>query len=123
MHLVVLEKTYAIASLAPGATVPEWASDDVFSSVTTTGDELSVVVPQDRVPSGVIADREWRCLKLEGPLDLDATGVLAAILVPLADAGIPVFPVATYQTDYIFLKEKDLAEAMEVLRAKGHAIS
>lgn len=51
------------------------------------------------MPSDVIVDRDWRCLKLEGPLDLALTGVLAAILMPLADAGIPVFPVATYQTD------------------------
>ncbi len=79
--------------------------------------------PARSVPSGVIADREWRCLKLEGPLELDVTGVLAALLVPLGDAGIAVFPAATHQTDYIFLKEKDLAEAMEVLRAKGHEIS
>lgn len=80
MHLVVLKKTYPIASLAPNATVPEWANDEKFASVTTTGDDLSVVVPEDRVPSDVILDRGWRCLKLEEPLDLDVTGVLAAIL-------------------------------------------
>lgn len=123
MRLVVLDKTYAIASLAPDETLPVWASDDEFASVTTTGDELSIVAPQDRVPIDVIADREWRCLKLEGPLDLDVMGVLAALLVPLADAGISVFPVATYQTDYILVKEKSLADAVEVLRRRGHELS
>lgn len=123
MRLIVLKKTYAIASLAPDETVPEWASDDEFTSVTITGDELSIVAPQEIVPTDVIVDREWRCLKLEGPLDLDVTGVLAAILVPLADAGIPAFPVATYQTDYILLKEKSLVEALQVLRSQGHDIS
>lgn len=123
MRLVVLKKTYAIASLAPDERVPEWASDDEFASVTNTGDELSIVVPQDRVPTDVIVDRDWRCLKLEGPLDLALAGVLAAILMPLADAGIAVFPVATYQTDYVLLKEKSLADAVQVLQAHGHHIS
>lgn len=123
MRLVVLEKTYAIASLVPDETVPEWASDGEFTSVTSTGDEVSIVAPQDRVPSDVIADREWCCLKLEGPLDLAMTGGLAAVLAPLADAGISVFPLATYQTDYVFIKEKSLRDAVQVLRAEGHHIS
>lgn len=122
MRLVVLKKTYAIASLAPDETVPEWASDDEFASVTITDGDLSIVAPQKGVPSDVVADRDWRCLKIEGPLDLALTGVLAAILVPLADAGIPVFPVATYQTDYVLLKEKSLVKAVQVLRTHGHDI-
>lgn len=123
MHLVVLKKTYAIARLAPDETVPEWASDDEFASITTTGDEVSIVIPQGRVPNDVTVDRAWRCLKIEGPLDLALTGVLAAILIPLADAGIAVFAVATYETDYVLVKEKTLAEAVQVLCAQGHRVS
>lgn len=123
MHLVVLEKTYAIASLPPDASPPKWASDEEFSSVTATGDEVSIVAAQDRVPGDVIGDRDWRCLKLEGPLDLELTGILATILAPLADAGIAVFPVATYHTDYVLVKENSLHDALRVLRAQGHQIS
>lgn len=122
MRLLVLKKTYAIVSLAPEETLPEWASNDEFASITTTPDEVSIVAPQDSVPSDAIVDRDWRCLKLEGPLDLALTGVLAALLVPLADAGIPVFPVATYQTDYVLVKEKSLVDAIQVLRGQGHRI-
>lgn len=123
MRVVLLKKTYGIATFAPDAEVSAWASDEEFASVTITGDELSIVAPQDTLPSDVGADRGWRCLKLDGPLDLELTGVLAGILGPLADAAIAVFPIATYQTDYILLKEHSLNEALQVLRAQGHEIS
>lgn len=122
MRLDVLGDTYAIARLPGDEFVPRWKKDDEFVSITRTRDELSVVIPQEALPPGVDADRDWRCLKLEGPLDLGLTGILVTILEPLADAGIAVFPIATYETDYVLIKSGSLDDAVQALRARGHEI-
>jgi hypothetical protein len=67
-------------------------------------------------------DTGWRCFKVEGPLDLALTGVIAALAAPLAAAGVSIFPIATYETDYLLVKAKDLERATEVLAQHGHRI-
>jgi len=62
----------------------------------------------------------WRCLKIEGPLDLTEIGVLHALARPLAEAKISIFALSTYNTDYLLVKEKDLDRAKEALTQEGH---
>ena len=78
------------------------------------------MVPQDRAPDGVVSERDFRCLKLEGPFDFSQVGVLASVLDPLAEAGISIFAVSTYDTDYVLVKGSDLERALEALRRAGH---
>ena len=95
---------FAVARLEPTAELPAWlAAAGPFVSVTRTTDELSVTCPQDAVPPGVPAQRDLAALRVEGPLDFGLTGVLAALSASLAAAGIPVFAVATYDTDYLLV--------------------
>ncbi len=68
-------------------------------------------------------DRGWRCLKLEGPLDLDLTGVLASVLLPLAQARVTIFAIATYDTDYVLVREDQRERATAALREAGHGVS
>jgi hypothetical protein len=84
--------------------------------------ELSVVCAAARVPDGVRAERGWRALAVCGRLDLGLTGVLAGLLAPLAAAGVPIFAVSTYDTDYVLVREERLAEAVAALRAAGHTV-
>jgi hypothetical protein len=112
----------AICRLGPDDDAPDWALQAEFFSLTNTGDELSVVCPQDRVPPGIEKSSEWRCLKLRGPLDFDQVGVLASLAQPLADAGISIFTISTYETDYILVQLKDIDRAVSVLRKRGHAV-
>ena len=93
-----------------------------FCSVTRTEDEISVVVPEEVVPATWQTERGWRCLKVHGPLDFSLIGVLASLTVPLADAGISVFALSTYDTDYLLVRAADLDKAKGVLTACGHAI-
>jgi hypothetical protein len=58
----------------------------------------------------------------EGPLDYALTGIMASLAEPLADAGVPIFPVATYETDYILVKEQHLEAAIHALTGYGHAV-
>lgn len=102
--------------------MPAWAWTGEPASVTRTRDELSVVCRADAVPDGVRAVAGWRCLKVQGPLDFGLTGILAALTAPLAAAGIPVFAVSTYDTDYLLVKADQLDRAAEALRGAGHRV-
>lgn len=119
--LELLPKTFAVCQLSPSAAVPEWARGE-FVSITRTSQELSVVCMQAFVPPGIACERDWRILRVRGPLDFALTGILASITAPLADAGIPVFALSTFSTDYVLVKEAALDKAISTLEAAGHAI-
>lgn len=126
LTLTLLPGTFAICRLAADVVIPAWATSSAeagFASITRTADELSVVCAQSDVPADVTAERGWRCLKVEGPFDLaGAIGVLAALAAPLADAGIGIFTVSTYDTDYLLVAETNLDRAAAALTAAGHTI-
>ena len=91
--------------------------------MTRTDDELSVVSASNDVPVGVTAEKGWRCLRVEGPLAFEMTGVLANLSAPLARAKVPIFVVSTYDTDYLLVKDLDLDRACSVLQGDGHVIA
>lgn len=124
MELDVHPTRLAVCGLAPDLPVPMWVPEeaDPLVSVTRTGDELSIVAPEAVVPEDVTVERGWRALSVRGPLEFSMTGVLASLSGPLADAGIPVFVVSTYDTDWLLVRDGDLDRAVDVLRAAGHHI-
>lgn len=120
--LQVLSERLAVCRLAPEAAVPAWAWTGPVACVARTAGELSIVCAEAAVPAGVAAERGWRALGVAGPLDFGLTGVLAALAAPLAEAGIPLFALSTYDTDYLLVRAEALAEACRVLRAAGHTV-
>ncbi len=121
--LSVLEETFAVCRLDARAEIPGWATVAGFCSVTRTKDELSVVCPVKYVPNKVKFERGWRALKMEGPLDFSLVGVLAGISCSLAEAGVPIFAISTYDTDYVLVKEERLDCAIAALRRQGYEVS
>ncbi|HXY03151.1 MAG TPA: ACT domain-containing protein, partial [Terriglobales bacterium] len=101
--------------------LPAWAiSAESFMSITRSKDELSIVCPEDSVPPEHRTGSRWACFKLEGPFSFSAVGILTSFIAPLAEAGIPIFAVSTYDTDYVLVKEEDAARATEALERAGH---
>ena len=87
-----------------------------FYSITKTADELSIVCEESAVPPDCPKiEAGWRAVKVEGPLDFSLTGILASLANPLAEAGISIFAISTYDTDYVLVKSGDLSKAVEVL--------
>ncbi|MQA84131.1 MAG: ACT domain-containing protein [Streptosporangiales bacterium] len=125
MTLTVLPGGYAVCRLPPGARVPAevWRAAGGLVSVTTTPRETSVVCPEKVVPGGAKVEAGWRVLEVAGPLDFGLTGVLASLTVPLADAGISVFALSTYDTDYLLVRAAHLAEAVGTLREAGQDVT
>jgi hypothetical protein len=91
-----------------------------FYSATSTLDELSIVCAEEQVPSEVRCEREWACLKLEGPFPFSDTGILSSFVQPLAEGAIPIFAVSTFDTDYVLVKQVSLKTAVQVLKDAGH---
>jgi hypothetical protein len=94
-----------------------------FFSVTRTKEELSLVCPQEMVPEGTHCEKDFRSIKVEGPLDFSLTGILSSLTIPLAQAGISVLAISTFDTDYLLLKEQYLQRASEVLSKAGHQVA
>jgi len=113
--LSVLPETLGICHLSKNSPIPEWAEDISFCSITRTKEELSVVCPQDKIPAGVMAEKGWKAFMLGGDLAISSVGVIASLAKPLADAGISIFNVSTYETNYILVEEKNIDEAVRVL--------
>jgi hypothetical protein len=122
LTLTVLPDRYAICRLEPGADVPPWSGTGRFVSNSTTPQQLSIVCPASNVPADVTYEPGWRILMCEGPLDYALPGIIASLAEPLADAGVPIFPIATYETDYILVKEQHLEAAINALVGYGHAV-
>jgi hypothetical protein len=122
LTLTVLPESFAICRLSVDEAVAAWAMLGEFVSITHTVDELSIVCAEENVPSAVKADRGWRALQVEGPLDLALTGILASLAQPLAKAQINIFAVSTFDTDYLLVKGYNLLRACEVLQQAGHTI-
>jgi hypothetical protein len=122
LTLDVLGDRFAISRLGGEAAVPPWATAGAFFSITRTRDEVSVVCAEADVPEGTKSERGWRCLRVAGPIEFSVVGVLAALAVPLAAAGVSLFAVSTFDTDYLLVKENDLPAAREALRRAGHVV-
>jgi uncharacterized protein len=121
MHLKFrrLPTAFAVCRLPPDAPIPPHTATE-FTSITRTAEELSIVCPVDQAPQNAKCESPWTCFKLEGPFAFSLTGVLAAFLNPLAERGVPIFAVSTFDTDYILVKEQHVATAIEALQAAGH---
>ena len=122
LTLSVLGDSYAICKLSPGERVPDRVESGEFWSVTKTREELSIVCAEADIPEAVRSDKGWRCLKVHGPLDFSLTGVLVSLALPLAEAGVSVFVISTYDTDYLLVKEERLDLALAVLAESGHGV-
>ena len=123
LHLSLLKDKYAICSLPATAPIPDWALKESLISITRTGDELTIVCPQDLIPSQCQCDLNWRCFRIDGAFDLNQTGVISSISSPLALNQISIYVISTYNTDYFLVKEKNVEQTISVLTSSGHSIT
>jgi hypothetical protein len=120
--LQLIPGEFAAARLPARADVPAWADSPVFSAVTRTADELSILCPAAQIPADVKQESGWAMLKFEGPFDFALTGILASVLAPLAAAKIGILATSTFDTDYVLVKHAQLEDAIRALEAAGHVV-
>ncbi|MEE2710406.1 MAG: ACT domain-containing protein [Gemmatimonadota bacterium] len=120
LALTIMTDRLEVCRLEPDAPLPNNLTGLPFWSLTRTAEELSIVVPEGSAPTGCPTESGWRALKVEGPLDFSLTGILASLSGALANVGIGLFAISTYDTDYILVKEDKLRASCEALRGAGH---
>lgn len=113
--------SYALVRLAPDAAAPILTAGD-FVSISRTRRELTIVCEQRVAPKGAEVQNGFRCIEIIGEYGLDAVGVVASATAPLAAAGISVFVFSVWSTDFLLVAHQDIARALDMLRAAGHAI-
>lgn len=123
LTLELLLERYAICQLPPEAEIPAWAQRGELLAIIYTPEELSLVCVQRTVPPTVRAQRNWRALRVRGVLELSMVGVMASLAAALAGAGVSLFAVSTYNTDYLLVEEGQLPAALQALAQAGHSLA
>jgi hypothetical protein len=119
LRLSLLRGRFAICQLPASAAPPGPPPEAPLWSLTRAADELSLVLPEE------YADRRWRvesgyrCLTVKGPLPFSAVGILAQLSSALADAGVPLFALSTFDTDYLLVPDEHLPTALAALQERG----
>lgn len=120
MKLQLLQSSFSASRFPLDAEIP---ANIPFSFLSRTDDELSLVCPAEHVPMHSEAREDgWKALRIVGVLDFGLVGILASIASILAENGIPIFAISTYNTDYVLVKETMIEKTIEVLRAAGYEI-
>ena len=98
--------------------------DSEYSFIGKTDEEKSLVCITSEVPENIIQrDDGWKAFCIQGVLDFSLIGILAKIATILADNGISIFAVSTYNTDYVLIKKENYQKALEVLQTTGYKIA
>ena len=113
--LKLLKNKYSVCRLNKYDEIPKWIFNEEFFSITKTEDELSIICLQDKIKDDVLCERNWKVLKIEGPLDFSLIGILSKISTLMANNNISIFAISTYDTDYILIKEESIDKAIELL--------
>ncbi|KAK7063952.1 ACT-7 domain-containing protein [Favolaschia claudopus] len=128
LHLHVLPGDFFVRKLEPSQlnetlkSLFQDSKDDgsSFLSVTRTNEELSVCGKfQDGMPEAYKELATWRSFKIAGPMEFNLTGVLSGLLEPLKRAGVGIFAVSTWNTDYILVAKENVETAIEALKKDG----
>lgn len=121
MKLKILPDAFTVCKL-PVET--DFDANMPFCFLARTDEECSLVCPTALTPSCTIAREDgWKAFRIKGVLDFGLVGILARIASVLAENGIPIFAVSTYNTDYLLIKEPCFDKAAELLRENGYEFS
>lgn len=120
MELKQIERDFAICKVADFTQV-DWGSEYCFAG--KTDEEYSLVCTTEKIPANVLrCDSGWNAFRIQGALDFSLIGILSKITGLLAENGIGIFAVSTYNTDYILTKKENFFKALDVLSNAGYTI-
>ena len=120
MELKVIDKEFSVCKVSDFSEI-DTGQPYIFTG--STDEERSLVCPTELVPGNTIERNDgWRAFRIEGVLDFSLIGILSKISTCLAENGIGIFAISTFNTDYVLTKENDFSKAIEVLELAGYNI-
>jgi hypothetical protein len=123
LNLKILPGGFSIHRFGPHAAVPGGVLGDRFFNICRTEDELSIVCADSLALDSPRCATGWSCIQVAGPLDFSLTGILAHLAGLLAAAGVSVFAMSTFDTDYLLVKTAQLDVARAALEGGGHTVA
>ena len=119
MILEFLEQGFSICKMRDSE-CPKIRSETMFFG--RTDGETSLVCPSTDVPTDCVLERNdgWRAFRVVGTLDFSLIGILSKITGTLADNGIGVFVISTFDTDYVLVRDGDISKTRDVLSDAGY---
>jgi uncharacterized protein len=120
LKLQLLDEKFAISKMPQFAELPSVFAKGEMCFVMRTDEDLTIISPEFMAPDNGQQEIGYRCIRVAEQLPVSATGVLLSLVKPLTDAGISIFSVSTFQSDYIFLMEEHLVQATQALQHAGH---
>ena len=121
MQLKKIDGTYAVVQLAADASLPDWFDGPGLTAMVRSGDELTLVCDEARVPQNVTAQAGWACFRSIGPFGFDEAGVVASLISPMSAQNIGVFVLCTFDGEHILCPASDFVKAKDILLAEGHS--
>ena len=120
MRLKTIDETFSICKVADYKAV-DISSPYVF--LASTDEEKSLVCPVRSVPEHTLERNDgWRAFRVDGTLDFSLVGILAHLSKVLADGGIGIFAISTFNTDYILTRSECFERAVGLLQAAGYSL-
>ncbi len=123
LELERLPGTYAVCQLPRSGPLPSLKPDQNLYAVLVAKDEITVVCEESLAPEGSKIQPGWACLKLKGPFPFELTGILLAVLSPLASVGVGIFALSTFNTDYVLVSKDSIELTIRTLREAGHVVN
>lgn len=123
--LTLLDEKLAVCRMDPRERPPAWVLDlpGQIVALVRTPQEMCILCDEEDVPRTATAvEKGFRALRLEGTIPHAVSGVLSSLTKPLAEAGISVFSLFTYDTNYLLVKESDVARACAALGKAGFPV-
>ena len=117
MRLQILPQEFSVCKVDDSSDID--LSDD-FVFIGKTDREISLVCTTVSAPENCIREDGWRAFRVAGDLDFSLVGIISKISGVLAEAGIGIFVISTYNTDYVLVKETNLDPAVRVLTEGGY---
>ena len=120
LKLQLLDEKFVISKMPQFAELPSVFAKGEMCFVMRTDEDLTIISPEFMAPDNGQQEIGYRCIRIAEQIPLNATGILISLVKPLTEAGISIFAVSTFQSDYIFLMEETLVQATQALQHAGH---
>jgi hypothetical protein len=121
------ETLYSIIHLPPNAITAAAGIvaqvGEPFASVIVDKDEVTLIIPADllaefanRLRDHRASDLSYRLITFDLELEPTLTGFMAKVAAVLADANVPIMPLAAFSRDHILVPVDRFAAAWDALR-------
>jgi hypothetical protein len=120
MELKIIGRAFSVCQV-PDLSGVDFQDEFVF--VGKTDEEISLVCATECAPENCVSRADgWRAFRIQGVLDFSLIGILSKISTVLAENGVGIFAISTYNTDYVLVREDQFDRALEALSRSGYGV-